>query len=95
PNLLILGHIPDSIVTTSPLCLCLGGHPMSKKIEHISILQAIIVGFQIYSNKAEPSFSASMNAAFKTRNALNVAAEIGLTDEDLAEVIRKNLPEEN
>ena len=68
---------------------------MSKKIEHISILQAITTGFKIYMNKAEPSFSASMGAAFQTRNALNQAAKVGVTVEDLAEIIQKYLPEEN
>ena len=82
-------------MTASPLCLFLRGHPMSKKIEHISIFQAITAGFRIYINKAEPSFSASMDAAFQTRNALNQAAKIGLTEEDLAEIIQKYLPEEN
>jgi len=79
----------------SPLCLFLGGHPMSKRIEYISILQAITTGFKIYMNKAEPSFSASMDAAFRTRNALNQAAKMGVTVEDLAEIIQKYLPEEN
>ena len=48
PNLSFLGHIQDSIMIVSPLCLFLGGHPMSKRIEYISILQAITTGFKIY-----------------------------------------------
>jgi hypothetical protein len=67
---------------------------MANQIRHITVLEALNVGFKIYINGAEDTFAKSMSAAFRTRDALNQCAALKMTDEDLADVINKYLPPE-